>query len=348
MTSGLDERAALLATAEAKRLHGAEAKLWRRFGPYLSERQWGTVREDYSANGDAWNYFTHEEALSRAYRWGEDGIAGFSDDELRWCLSLALWNGKDPIIKERLFGLTNAEGNHGEDVKELYFYLDATPSHSYLRMLYKYPQTPFPYEELRRENARRTTQDPEYEILDTGIFAGNRYFDVMVEYAKAVPDDILMRVTLTNQAAESASLHVLPQLFARNTWSWSKDTEKSRLCRNGDTLLACHPGMSDRELAVDRACDFLFCENETNVRRLFGVAAEGPFKDGINDFIVAGDKKAIRRDQGTKCAAHVKLELAPGETERLRLRFRQAGAEPLAAFADFDAVFKTRLAEADE
>jgi hypothetical protein len=247
MTSGSKEMAALLATAEGKRLHGAEVKAWRRFGPYLSERQWGTVREDYSATGDAWNYFTHEEALSRAYRWGEDGIAGFSDDELRWCLSLALWNGSDPFIKERLFGLTNAEGNHGEDVKELYFYLDATPTHSYLRMLYKYPQARFPYEELRRENARRTTHDPEYEILDTGVFAENRYFDVTVEYAKATPEDILMRVTVVNRADRSASLHLLPQLFTRNIWSWEKDSEKPWLRLVDDKVLGHHPGMADRD-----------------------------------------------------------------------------------------------------
>ncbi len=348
MTSGSKKPASLLASEEAKRLHGPAAKAWRRFGPYLSERQWGTVREDYSANGDAWNYFTHEQALSRAYRWGEDGIAGFSDDELRWCLSLALWNGRDPFIKERLFGLTNAEGNHGEDVKELYFYLDATPTHSYLRMLYKYPQARYPYEELRRENARRTAQDPEYEILDTGIFSESRYFDVVVEYAKATPEDILMRITVTNQAAESANLHLLPQLFARNSWSWEKGGEKPSLRLVGGKVLCRHPGLGDRELAVDQPCAFLFCENETNVRRLFGAEAPGPFKDGINDFIVAGDEKAIRRDQGTKCAAHVNFELAPGGRATLRLRFRPAGDEPTDAFSDFDAAFAARRAEADE
>jgi hypothetical protein len=349
MTSGSTDRAAhLLETVEARRLHGADAKAWRRFGPYLSERQWGTVREDYSASGDAWNYFTHEEALSRAYRWGEDGIAGFGDDELKWCLTLALWNGQDPFIKERLFGLTNAEGNHGEDVKELYFYLDATPTHSYLRMLYKYPQARFPYEKLRRENGRRTTHDPEYEILDTGIFAQNRYFDVTVEYAKADPEDILMRITIVNQAAETATLHLLPQLFARNIWSWEMACEKPWLRLSGGKVLARHHGMADREFAVDRACEFLFCENETNVRRLFGVEASGPFKDGINDFVVAGETKAVRRDQGTKCAAHVKLELAPGSTDTLRLRFRRAGTDAIAAFGDFDAVVAARRAEADE
>ncbi|MBV8964243.1 MAG: glucosidase [Hyphomicrobiales bacterium] len=346
--NGSKERAMpLLVTAEAKRLRGPEARAWRRFGPYLSERQWGTVREDYSATGDAWNYLTHEEARSRAYRWGEDGIAGFSDDELAWCLSLALWNEKDPFLKERLFGLTNAEGNHGEDVKELYFYLDATPTHSYLRMLYKYPQACFPYEELRRENARRTTHDPEYEILDTGIFAENRYFDATVEYAKAAPEDILMRITVVNQGPEGAKLDLLPQLFTRNIWSWDKDSEKPWLRLEGNRVLGRHPHMTDREFCVDRPCEFLFCENETNVRRLFGVEASGPFKDGINDFVVAGDEKAVRSDQGTKCSARVKLELAPGATTTLRLRFREIGAET-PPFADFDKVFAARLADADE
>ena len=324
-TDPKDQAARLLATVEAKRLRGPGAEAWRRFGPYLSERQWGTVREDYSPDGDAWAYFTHEHARSRAYRWGEDGIAGFSDEGLSWCLSLALWNGRDPFLKERLFGLTNAEGNHGEDVKELYFYLDATPTHSYLRMLYKYPQHAFPYEELRRENARRTTHDPEYELLDTGIFAANRYFDVTVEYAKAAPDDILMRITVVNQAAEAASLHVLPQLLARNIWSWDGDTEKPWLRPSDGRIVGRHPSMADMELVIDQPCDLLFCENETNVAKLFGVAKQGPFKDGINDFIVAGDAKAIRRDEGTKCAAHVEMMLAPGASAALRLRFRPAG-----------------------
>ena len=348
MTSGSNEQAVdLLATVEGKRLRGPGASAWRRFGPYLSERQWGTVREDYSATGDAWDYFTHEEARSRAYRWGEDGIAGFSDDKLAWCLSLALWNGQDPFLKERLFGVTNAEGNHGEDVKELYFYLDATPSHSYLRMLYKYPQARFPYEELRRENARRTTHDPEYEILDTGVFAEDRYFDVAVEYAKATPDDILMRITVTNQGSESARLRLLPQLFTRNTWSWDKNNEKPSLRLQGDKVLGRQHGMVDRELCIDQPCEFLFCENETNVPRLFGAELKGPFKDGINDFIVSNDENAVRRDQGTKCAAHVKVELAPAATATLRLRFREGGtdADP---FADFDSLFTERLKEADE
>ncbi|MFI4994243.1 MAG: glucosidase, partial [Hyphomicrobiales bacterium] len=251
----------------------------------------------------------------------------------------------------------NAEGNHGEDVKELYFYLDATPSHSYLRMLYKYPQGPFPYEELRLENARRTTQDPEYELLDTGIFEGNRYFDVTVEYAKAAPDDILMRITVVNQAGEAASLHVLPQLLARNIWSWDGDTEKPWLRPVDGIVVGRHADMADIELLIDGDCDLLFCENETNVAKLYGVEKQGPFKDGINDFIVEGNAKAIRRDQGTKCAAHVEMTLAPGASAALRLRFRPAAAPNRAssgrssrdlAFADFDAIFAARLSDADE
>ncbi|SDR32318.1 Glycosyl hydrolase family 63 C-terminal domain-containing protein [Rhizobiales bacterium GAS113] len=347
MSDPKEQAQRLLATTEAKRLQGEEAEAWRRFGPYLSERQWGTVREDYSRNGDAWTYLPHDHARSRAYRWGEDGIAGFGDENLNWCLSLALWNGRDPFLKERLFGLTNAEGNHGEDVKELYFYLDATPSHSYLRMLYKYPQLAFPYEELRRENGRRTTKDPEYELLDTGIFEGNRYFDVTVEYAKASPDDILMRIGIVNQAAEAATLHVLPQLLARNIWSWDGDSEKPWLKLVDGKVIGRHAGLEDRELVIEQACEFLFCENETNVPRLFGVTKDGPFKDGINDFVIAGQEAAIRRDQGTKCAAHMVIELAPGASARLNLRFRPVGA-PTPAFADFETVFASRMREADE
>ena len=338
---------ALLATTEARRLQGDEAQAWRRFGPYLSERQWGTVREDYSRDGDAWAYLTHEQARSRAYRWGEDGIGGFADRDLNWCLALALWNGHDPFLKERLFGLTNAEGNHGEDVKELYFYLDATPSHSYLRMLYKYPQAAFPYEELRRENARRGTGDLEYELLDTGIFEGNRYFDVTIEYAKASPDDIVMRIGIVNRAQEPAVLHVLPHLWARNIWSWDGDSEKPWLKLVDGKVVARHSGIEDRELLVDGPCEFLFCENESNVTRLFGVRKDGPFKDGINDFVVGGDAAAIRRDQGTKCAGHLRLELEPSAEARVDLRFRPAGVTA-PAFAGLDKVFEQRKREADD
>jgi hypothetical protein len=341
------QTARLLATAEMRRLRGPDSEAWRRFGPYLSERQWGTVREDYSAKGDAWDYLPFEHARSRAYRWGEDGLAGFSDDQLAWCFALGLWNGNDPFLKERLFGLTNTQGNHGEDVKELYFYLDATPTHSYLRMLYKYPQVPFPYDDLRHENARRTTQDMEYELLDTGVFENNRYFDVTVEYAKAAPDDILICVNVTNNAAQAATLHVLPQLWSRNIWSWDGDTEKPWLRLDSGRVLGRHPMMADVSLVIDRACDWLFCENETNVKRLFGVEHPGPFKDGINDFVVHGDKNAVRFDQGTKCAAHIVLNLAAGASAMLRLRFRPASATS-APFADFDAVMAQRLHEADE
>src|SRR5437868_1256234 len=213
---------------------------WKKWGPYLSERQWGTVREDYSENGDAWDYFSHEHSRSRAYRWGEDGLAGISDEDQRLCLSLALWNGRDPILKERLFGLTNAEGNHGEDVKELYYYLDATPTHSYLKMLYKYPQREFPYALLVEENRRRGMDQPEFELLDTGIFDDDRYFDVFVEYAKAGPDDLLMQVTVHNRGPDAATIHLLPQLWFRNTWSWKADARKPQLTAAGQSAIEAH------------------------------------------------------------------------------------------------------------
>jgi hypothetical protein len=225
------------------------------------------VREDYSEDGDAWEYFPHDHARSRAYRWGEDAIAGFSDDQQFWCLGLALWNGKDPILKERLFGLTNAEGNHGEDVKELYFHMDATPSHSYMRMLYKYPQAAFPYAELVDENGRRDRLQPEYEILDTGIFEDGRYFDISVEYAKAAADDILMRITIVNRAAQPAELHVLPQLWARNIWSWGDGIVKPELqLRRNNVVAALHPTMDAMDFEIDQTAPWLFCENETNTR----------------------------------------------------------------------------------
>ncbi len=253
----------LLETIEGKRL--ADRDAWLRWGPYLAERQWGTVREDYSATGDAWNYFPYDHARSRAYRWGEDGIAGFTDDRLRWCLSLALWNGRDRILKERMFGLTNAQGNHGEDVKELYYFLDGTPTHSYMRMLYKYPQAAFPYEVLIAENARRGLNEPEYELLDTGIFDEGRYFDVTVEYAKATPDDILIRITIDNRGPEAADLHVLPQLWARNTWDWRPGIPEPTLSlSNGGVdaprTTACRSG----GWTSTADATWLFCRNETN------------------------------------------------------------------------------------
>jgi hypothetical protein len=285
---------------------------------------------------------------SRAYRWGEDGIAGFGDEWLHWCLSVALWNGQDPILKERLFGLTNDQGNHGEDVKELYFYLDGTPTHSYMRMLYKYPQAAFPYDALVRENARRGQDDPEYEITDTGVFAENRYFDVVTEYAKASPDDILMRITATNRGPDPAPLHVLPHLVARNTWSWSDNPHRPQLRLDRGSVLADHPLMRDMRLEIDTTPTWLFCENDTNVRRLFGMDGTGPFKDGINDCVVHGERNAVSAGMhGTKCAAHLHWTLAPGEKRSVNLRFRPIERDQ-DGFALFDLVMEGRRTEADE
>ncbi|SAL35873.1 Mannosyl oligosaccharide glucosidase [Caballeronia arvi] len=344
----------LLQTKEGARLHGAELDHWRRWGPYLSERQWGTVREDYSEYGTAWDYFPHDHARSRMYRWGEDGIAGFGNDPLDWCVSLALWNGRDPIIKERLFGLTNEQGNHGEDVKELYFYLDGTPTHSYMKMLYKYPHDAYPYQQLIDENRRRGPELPEYEVLDTGVFDENRYFDVCVEYAKHTPDDIVMRVTVENRADQSATLDVLPQLWARNRWSWSSKWGKPSLtleqdAREGARVIAHNPssGTLIVTAAAQSPIEWLFCENETNVRRIFGMEGAGPFKDGFNDFLVEGDEQAIRRDRGTRSAARVRLELAPHERSVMFLRWRPASVSndpPL----DMEQLVARRAAEADE
>ncbi len=335
----------LLDTTEGKRL--ADRDIWLRWGPYLAERQWGTVREDYSAGGEAWTYFPFEHARSRAYRWGEDGIAGFADDRLRWCLSLGLWNGHDAILKERMFGLTNAQGNHGEDVKELYYFLDGTPTHSYMRMLYKYPHAAFPYKALLAENARRGLDQPEYELLDTGIFDEDRYFDVTVEYAKASAEDVLIRINIDNRGPQAAELHVLPQLWARNTWNWRPGIPEPRLSLSDGGVSALHNRMLERLLSVDTDATWLFCRNETNTPLLFGAKATGPFKDGINDFIVDGRADAVDRRQGTKCAADVKLTLPAGGRKVLRLRWRpaNAGGQP---FSDHDALFAQRIAEADE
>jgi hypothetical protein len=315
-------------TEEGKRLHFSEGQEWRHWGPYLSERQWGTVREDYSPDGTAWDSFPHEHARSRAYRWGEDGIAGFSDDTLNWCLSLALWNGNDPIIKERLFGLTNQEGNHGEDVKELYFYLDGTPTHSYMRMLYKYPHAAFPYQNLVEENGRRGTDAREYEILDTGVFDEDAYFDVVIEYAKAGPDDILMRVSVENRGSQSASLHLLPQLWARNTWSWQNDAPKPALRLDGSSVIASDPAGQSQyrwevaDQAADANVEWIFCENETNVSKLYNVQAPGPFKDGFNEYLVSNNPQAIRHDKGTKVAAHRFFTALPGQRYAFDMRLR--------------------------
>ena len=346
---------------ESSRLAAANAgrEAWRRWGPYLSERQWGTVREDYSPHGNAWDHLPHDHARSRAYRWGEDGIAGVSDDQQRLCFSVALWNGRDPILKERLFGLTNSEGNHGEDAKELYYYVDATPTHSYLKMLYKYPQREFPYGALVEENRRRGKDQPEFELLDTGIFDDDRYHDVAIEYAKASPDDLLIKITAHNRGPEAAELHVLPQLWFRNTWSWKPDSVRPALSASGDrAILASHLELGDYQLECDGASEFLFCENDTNARRLYGQSdAAGFFKDGINDAIVHGNHAAVNPARtGTKAAAHYNLLVPAGGNVSIRLRLRPAAtstseSKPTAlssAFANFDATFATRLAEADE
>ena len=339
----------ILDTAEGHRLRAnARGEGWQRWGPYVSDRQWGTVREDYSPGGNAWEYFPHDHARSRAYRWGEDAIAGFSDDRLLWCLGVALWNGRDPILKERLFGLTNSEGNHGEDVKELYYHLDGTPTHSYMRMLYKYPQAAFPYADLLVQNQRRSAEEPEYELADTGVFAQDRYFDVTVEYAKAAPDDILMQITVVNRGPDEAELHLLPQLWARNTWSWAHSSHRPSLALNGTVVSATHPRLADMKLELDQPANWLFCENETNVNRLYGMGAPGPFKDGINDFLVDGDHGAVSATQrGTKCAAHLRLKLGSGRSATVRLRFRPA-ERTSDAFDYYDDRIAIRRTEADE
>jgi hypothetical protein len=343
---------------EMGRLQDAREKQipWRKWGPYLSERQWGTVREDYSESGDAWDYFSHDQARSRAYHWGEDGIAGLSDDKQLLCFALALWNGKDPIIKERLFGLTNSEGNHGEDVKEYYFYLDSTPTHSYMKYLYKYPQAAYPYDDIIATNRRRSRNEFEYELLDTGIFNDDRYFDVYVEYAKESPEDILIRISVSNRGPAPATLHVLPTLWFRNAWSWSADAPKPALRevsrQTGRRIIAAsHAELGDRWLYIDGDVPLLFTENETNNQRLFGGSNAGPYvKDGINNWLVNGQKDAVNPSQsGTKAASHHQLNIGAGQTATLRLRL--SPAEPGKAgdpFAGFDQKFEARRREADE
>jgi hypothetical protein len=321
---------------------------WRRWGPYLSERQWGTVREDYSRHGEAWDYLTHDAARSRAYRWGEDGIAGVSDDHQRLCLSLALWNGEDPILKERLFGLTNAEGNHGEDVKEYYYYLDATPTHSYLKYLYKYPQREFPYGRLVEENRRRGKAQPEFELIDSGAFDEDRYFDVFIEYAKAGPDDLLMLVTAHNRGPDAAIIHVLPQVWFRNTWSWQTNTPRPELSSsNQSTVVARHDALGTYRLHYADSPTLLFCENETNTGRLFGYRTRGYFKDAFHDYVVKRNAAAVNPlGKGTKVAAHYQATIAAGGNlgVRLRLTNSQLGMP----FQDFDSVMAQRRREADE
>jgi len=328
---------------------------WKKWGPYLSERQWGTVREDYSQNGDAWNFFPHDHARSRAYRSGEDGLAGFSDEKARLCFALALWNGQDPILKERLFGLTGGEGNHGEDVKEYYYYLDSTPTHSYLKWLYKYPQRAYPYNDIIAGN-RRSKLEPEYELIDTGIFEDNRYFDVYVEYAKAAPEDVLIKISISNRGAEDATLHVLPTLWFRNTWAWSQGAPKPVLrqvpAQKGTQIVAAaHADLGERWLCVEGDVPLLFTENETNNNRIYGTADTSPYvKDGINDYVIHGRTSAVNpAGTGTKVSAHHILNVKAGATVVLRLRLMEAprtkSSDP---FAGFDRVFSQRVKEADE
>ena len=344
-------------TQEESRLATDRARTtyWKRWGSYVSERQWGTVREDYSATGEAWDYLPHDQARSRAYRWGEDGIAGISDNHQRLCLAIALWNGEDPIIKERMFGLTGNEGNHGEDVKEYFFYLDNTPTHAYMKYLYKYPQQAFPYAQLVEENRRRGRQSPEFELLDTGVFADDRYFDVLVEYAKVSPEDIGMRVSVTNRGPETKTLHLLPTLWFRNTWSWELQPEKPRLAVSpvaANIVEASHHELGDRWLYCEDLPDLLFTENETNNERLFGVENASPYvKDGINNYLLHGGKNAINHAQvGTKAAAHYVLSVNPGETKVVHLRFSDVSPDVCRAPLDdnFISIFSTRAAEADE
>jgi hypothetical protein len=335
---------------------------WKKWGPYLSERQWGTVREDYSSDGNAWDYFSHDQARSRAYRWGEDGLAGISDDQQRLCFALALWNGKDPILKERLFGLTNSEGNHGEDVKEYYFYLDSTPTHSYMKYLYKYPHEAFPYDDLVRGNRNRSRCEMEYELLDTGIFDHDRYFDVVVEYAKKSPEDILVRISVTNRGPEQATLHVLPTLWYRNDWTWEQGRPRpvlERLEGTGNVLVARHPDLGERFLYVQNPTELLFTDNETNNERLFGCAnPTGYVKDGINNYIVENRQDAVNPEsKGTKAAAHYLLTIPGGQVHTISLRLTEtapkaippAGAKPAEGVgSDFDAVLEERRNQANE
>lgn len=339
--------------AEQQRLvESREGTPWKMWGPYLSERQWGTVREDYSTNGDAWSYFPHDHARSRAYRWGEDGLGGISDDKQRLCFALALWNGKDAILKERLFGLTNAEGNHGEDVKEYYYYLDSTPTHSYMRYLYKYPHGPFPYEDLVETNRQRTRAEFEYELIDTTAFEGNRYHDVFVEYAKAGPRDLLITITAYNRGTEAAVLHLLPTLWFRNTWSWARadETPPPRPVierQTDDHAVARHGELGDYHFYCDGKPTLLFTENETNNERIFGSPNRSPYvKDAFHAYLVGGNLEAVNPEgRGTKLAGLYTLAVAPGESETVRLRLSATAHER--PFADFDANLARRKSEAD-
>ncbi len=343
--------------AERVRMKQVEggSKKWRIWGPYLSDRQWGTVREDYSQNGDAWNHFPFAHAHQRAYRWGEDGIAGYCDNNQRLCVGLALWNGHDSILKERLFGLPNEGANHGEDVKEVYFYLDATPSHSYLKYLYKYPQAAYPYDALIHENKRLSRLEPEFELIDAGGFHEDRYFDVFVEYAKASPTDVLMKITVHNRGPDASDIHILPHVWFRNTWSWAEDAFRPIITAvDADTVRLFHPDWDEYRCHFDavetaKPAPLLFTDNDTNSPALYGVKAAGHFKDGINEYVVHGNIAAVNPDKtGTKMAAHYQYSVPAGGSVTVRVRLRHAAEERIdSAFADFDAILADRVAEAD-
>lgn len=342
-------------TIEHERLEASRDRTehWKRWGPYLAERAWGTVREDYSPYGTAWDYLPHDHARSRAYRWNEDGIAGICDRHQKICFSIALWNGQDPILKERLFGLTGSEGNHGEDVKECYFYLDSTPTHSYMKYLYKYPQTAFPYTRLVEENRRRDRNARELELAETGVFADNRYFDVFVEYAKASVEEILVRVTLANRGPVAATLHLLPTVWFRNTWSWGYGVEKPSLkrCGSGAAVIELsEPDLGHRWMIFEGSPDLLFCGNDTNTERLYGSGdPHGYPKDGIGDFLIHGRSDAIDPSQaGTKASGHYQADLGPGESRIFYMRLTHQRAAPVMEEKDYARVFTQRIQEADE
>lgn len=337
-------------TEEENRLEEARSNkaLWRKWGPYLSERQWGSVREDYSDNGDAWNYLPHDHARSRAYRWGEDGLAGFSDDQQRLCFALALWNEQDPILKERLFGLTSTEGNHGEDIKEYCFYLDNLPSHAYMKWLYKYPQRAYPYAQLLEENRKRTRHDPEYELLDTGIFEEDKYYDVFTEYAKSADEDILIQVTVYNRGSEIATLHLLPTLWFRNTWSWDTGVKRPELSLLDGSIRAVHPELGEWWMHIEHADEVLFTENDTNNERLYKAKNASPYvKDAFHEYLIHKKPHAVNPAQkGTKAAPHYILHIAPGQAAVIKLRLSR-NSLPSPFDASFSQTFKKRIEEAD-
>ena len=362
-TNTAENLATAMNTSEHIRLQQARDQKvpWKKWGPYLSERQWGTVREDYSDSGDAWNYFPHDHARSRAYRWGEDGLAGISDDQQRLCFAIALWNGKDPILKERLFGLTNSEGNHGEDVKEYYFYLDSTPTHSYMKYLYKYPQAAYPYDDLVSTNRNRGRGGPEYELLDTGVFDQDRYFDVFVEYAKESPEDLLIQITVHNRGPVAATLQLLPTLWFRNDWSGEDNLARPSLRqvaqdKSGAIIALSHRELGERFCYAEGASALLFTENETNTQRLVGTPNATPYvKDSINDFLLHGKKDAVNPEKrGTKVAAHYPLTVEGGKSRIVRLRLCDRPPKgPRMALSGqfgkaFESTFKDRIREADE